>query len=261
MLVLAGLGINCDDETAFAFERAGARAEVVHVNDLVDERKRLKDYQIVAFPGGFSYGDDTGAGNALANRIRNHLWDEVREFVEGDRLMIGICNGFQVMVNLGLLPGIDGRYGDRRVALINNDEPRYLGRWVDLAFMGKGPWVDGLDRMSLPIAHGEGKFYCDGKTLHDINDGKLVAARYVRGDVCNAQELPSNPNGSLENIAGITDPSGKLMGLMPHPERAIDFTHLPNWTLLREEYKRAGRELPDEGDGMKIFRNGVGYFE
>ena len=261
VLVLGGYGINCEDETKFAFERAGARVDIIHVNDLIDGRRRLKDYQILAFPGGFSYGDDTGAGNAMANRIKNHLWDEVREFVEGDNLAIGICNGFQVMANLGLLLGVDGKYGERQVALVSNDEPRYLDRWVDLAFMGKGPWTVGLNRLSLPIAHGEGKFYCERDVLDKINDGGLVAARYVRGEVCNAQLLPSNPNGSLENIAGITDSSGRLIGMMPHPERAVDFTQLPNWTLTKEQYKRAGRELPSEAGGIEIFRNGVRYFE
>lgn len=261
VLVLTGYGVNCDEETGFAFERAGANAELVHINDIIDSRKKLKDYQILAFPGGFSYGDDTGAGNALANRVRNHLWDDVREFVEGDRLAIGICNGFQVMANLGLLPALDGKYGDRQVALVNNDVPRYLDRWVDLAFMGNSPWVSGLDRLSLPIAHGEGKFYADREMLQKIREKGLVASRYVRGDVCNAQELPFNPNGSLEDIAGITDESGRLLGMMPHPERSIDFTQLPNWTLLKEQYKRAGKEIPDGESGLQIFKNGVRYFE
>jgi len=261
VLVLTGYGINCDEETGFAFDKAGAKSKIVHINDLIDGRNKLRDYQIFAFPGGFSYGDDTGAGNALANRVRNHLWDEVLDFVEGDRLMFGICNGLQVMANLGLLPAVNGNYGDRQVALVNNDIPRYLDRWVDLAFMGKSPWVSGLGRLSLPIAHAEGKFYANREMLRKIEEKGLVVSRYVRGDVCNAQELPSNPNGSLENIAGIMDESGRLLGIMPHPERAIDFTQLPNWTLLREKYKRTGREIPEDADGLRIFKNGVRYFE
>jgi len=268
-LVLTGYGINCDEETRFAFERAGANAELVHINDLIDGHRKLNDYQILAFPGGFSYGDDTGAGNALANRIRNHLWDEVRGFVEEDHLAIGICNGFQVMANLGILPAIDGRYGDRQVALVQNDVPRYLDRWVDLEFQAnadsklriKSPWINGLWGMSLPIAHGEGKFYCDSKTLQEVKEKKLIAVKYVGGGVCFDQRLKVNPNGSLEDIAGITDESGRLLGMMPHPERAIDFTQLPNWTLLKEKYKREGRPIPKEGGGLNIFRNGVRYFE
>jgi phosphoribosylformylglycinamidine synthase len=260
-LILTGYGINCDEETKFAFEKAGARAELVHINDLIDKHKKLEDYQILAFPGGFSYGDDTGAGNALANRIRNHLWEEVKEFVEKENLAIGICNGFQVMTNLGLLPAIDRQYGNRQVALVNNNSARYYDRWVDLKLEGKSPWTEGINEISLPIAHGEGKFYADDKTLEQINLKKLIVARYVKGEICNYQNLEANPNGSLDDIAGITDETGRVMGMMPHPERAIDFTHLPNWTFLKEKYKREGKEIPEEGDGMKIFRNGVNYFE
>ena len=261
VLALTGYGINCDEETKFAFEKAGAKTDIVHINDLIDGHRRLGDYQILAFPGGFSYGDDTGSGNALANRIRNHLWDEVKRFVDDDHLAIGICNGFQVMVNLGLLPALNGNYGERRVALVHNDSARYLDRWVDLQFQGSSPWIKGIDRMSVPIAHGEGKFFVDDYTLAELRDKGIVAARYVTGDICNYQSLPANPNGSLDNIAGITDESGRLIGMMPHPERAIDFTHLPHWTLLREQYKREGKELPREGSGMKIFENAVAYFE
>lgn len=260
-LVLTGYGINCDEETSFALERAGAESKLVHINDLIDNRKQLSLYQILAFPGGFSYGDDTGAGNALANKVRNHLWEELREFVEKDRLVIGICNGFQAMTNLGLLPAFDGRYGERQAALIHNDSARYIDRWVDLEFSGESPWVRGLSKMPLPIAHGEGKFYMenDRDKLLLLAKG-LVAVKYVHGEICRDQGLPANPNGAFNDIAGITDESGRILGLMPHPERAIDFTHLPNWTLQREQYKRAGKEMPREGPGIQIFKNGVSYF-
>jgi len=259
VLVLTGYGINCDEETKFAFEKAGAKADLVHINDLIETPKRLDDYQIVAFPGGFSYGDDTGSGNALAWKIRNNLG--IERFTEDNRLVIGICNGFQVLVNLGLLPAVDGKYGHRQVALNHNDSARYLDRWVDLDFNGKSPWTKDVGRISLPIAHGEGNFYASSEVLKEINARGLVAARYVEGDICKYQSLPANPNGSLENIAGITDETGKVFGLMPHPERAISFTQLPNWTLLREQYRRAGKEIPEEARGIKIFENGVKYFE
>jgi len=260
VLVLTGYGINCDEETQFAFEKAGAKADLVHVNDLIDRHRKLSDYQILAFPGGFSYGDDTGAGNALANRTRNHLWDDVKTFVESDKLAIGICNGFQIMANLGLLPAIDGNYGERQVTLVHNDSARYIDRWVDLEFQNHSVWTHGLERVSFPIAHGEGKFHTDSKTLKIINDKGLVAARYIQGEICEAESLPSNPNGSLENIAAIHDESGRLMGMMPHPERAIDFIQLPHWTLLREQLKREGKEIPPEASGIYIFKNGVDYF-
>jgi len=261
-LILTGYGINCDEETKFAFEKAGSRADLVHINDLIENSKRLSRYQILAFPGGFSYGDDTGAGNALANKVRNHLWNEFTGFVQKDKLVIGICNGFQVITNLGLLPAFDGNYGVREVALVHNESARYQDRWVDLKFSNPNSvWTKGLENMSLPIAHGEGKFYADHDTLNVLKQKGLVAARYIQGEICEYQNLPANPNGSLDDIAGITDESGRILGMMPHPERAIDFTHLPNWTLLREQLKRSGKQLPKEADGIKIFRNGVNYFK
>jgi len=153
VLVLTGYGINCDEETQFAFQQAGAKADIVHINDLIDGRKKLGDYQILTLPGGFSYGDDTGSGNALANRIKNNLWEEVQKFVEGDHLLLGICNGFQVLANLGLLPATEQQYGKQQVALTHNTTARYICRWVDLKFTGESPWVKGIDSMSLPIAH------------------------------------------------------------------------------------------------------------
>ncbi len=260
VLALTGYGINCEEETKFAFENAGAHAEIAHINDLIDKKKKLEDYQILAFPGGFSYGDDTGSGNAYANRVRNHLWEQIETFVNGDNLMIGICNGFQIMVNLGLLPALD-KYGKREVALTNNESARYMDRWVDLEFSGKGPWVKDIETISLPIAHGEGKLYAENDVLDKIKNNDQIAARYVEGEICRYQNLIPNPNGSIENIAGITDRSGRFLGMMPHPERAINFMHLPNWPLLKEKYKREGKELPEEGPGMKIFRNAVKYFE
>jgi len=259
VLVLTGYGINCDDETKFAFEKAGATADLVHINDLIETPKKLESYQIVAFPGGFSYGDDTGSGNALAWKIRNNLG--IERFTAGNKLIIGICNGFQVLVNLGLLHALDGQYGQRQVALNHNVSARYLDRWVDLEFKGRSHWTKDIGRISLPIAHGEGKFYADPEVLDQINRKGLVAAKYIEGEICRQQRLTTNPNGSLEDIAGITDETGRIFGLMPHPERAISFTQLPHWTFLREQYTRAGREIPKEAGGIKIFKNGVDYFE
>lgn len=259
VLVLTGYGINCDEETKFAFEKAGAKADLVHVNDLIESPKKLKDYQIPAFPGGFSFGDDTGSGNALAWKIKNNLG--IERFIEDDKLVIGICNGFQVLENLGLLPALNGQYGQRQVALTHNDSARYSDRWVDLEFSGKSPWVQGIQRISLPIAHGEGNFYASPEILKEINAKGLVAARYIEGEICKYQSLPANPNGSLEDIAGITDETGKIFGLMPHPERALFFTQLLHWTFLKEKYRREKKEVPNDADGIKIFINGVNYFK
>lgn len=260
VLVLTGYGINCEEETRFVFEKSGANADIVHINDLIDKKKKLEDYQILAFPGGFSYGDDTGSGNAFANRVRNNLWDSIEDFVKSDNFVIGICNGFQIMVNLGLLPALNN-YGEREVALVHNSSARYVDRWVDLEFKGKGPWIKDVGTISVPVAHGEGKFYASDEILKQINDNNQVACKYVKGEISEYQNINPNPNGSLENIAGITDRSGRLFGMMPHPERAARFTNLPNWPLLREKYVREGKEIPKDGPGLKIFRNAVQYFE
>lgn len=252
VLVISGYGLNCEEETAFAFKLAASEADIVHINDLIALPKKLKQYQILAFPGGFSYGDDTGAGKAFANRIKNNLWKEVHDFIKNDHLVIGICNGFQVMANLGLLD---------EVALTHNDSARYLVRWVDLKVNNKSPWLRGIKTISLPIAHGEGKFFAPSEILNQLEKKRLIALQYIKGEICEYQNLKSNPNGSLKDIAGIIDTSGRLLGLMPHPERAIFFTHLPHWPYLKEKYKRAGKKIPRYGPGLQIFKNGVEYFK
>lgn len=261
VLVFSGYGLNCEEETKFSFEKAGAQAEIVHINDLIDCRKDLENYGILAFPGGFSYGDDTGSGNAFANKVRNHLWEKIEKFVQKDGLVIGICNGFQILVNLGLLPAFNKNYGERKVALLHNDSARYTVRWVDLGIKNNTPWLLGIKNISLPIAHGEGKFFAEEKTLEKLKEKNLIAAKYVKGEICNYQSLDANPNGSLENIAAITDETGKILGMMPHPERAIFFTQLPNWPYIKEERLRKGKEIPTIGPGLKIFQNAVNYFK
>ena len=258
-LILSGYGINCEDETARAFNRAGAQADIVHINDLIAQPTRLNDYQILAIPGGFSFGDDLGSGKAFAAKVNNHLQDKMREFATDDKLIIGICNGFQILVALGLTPALDGKYGERQVALLHNESARYIDRWVDVECSGSSPWVQNLGTISVPIAHGEGKFYANPATLQTLNQKGLIAARYVTGQACEYQNLAANPNGTLENIAGITDESGRIFGLMPHPERAQDFTQLPWWPLYKRQHK--GETLPCEGPGLGLFRNAVNYFK
>lgn len=261
VLVFSGYGLNCEEETAHAFNLAGGQAEIVHINDLIDGRKKLSNYQILAFPGGFSYGDDTGSGNAYANKLKNHLWRDLIKFIEGDHLVIGICNGFQIITNLGLLPAFTSHYGKREVALTYNDNARYTVRWVDLTIAGSTPWLAGMSHISLPIAHGEGKFFAPQEVLKKLKAKNMIAAKYAKGEICQYQNLPANPNGSLENIAGITDETGRILGIMPHPERAIFFTNLPNWPLLKEKYVRDGKKIPEFGPGLKIFQNSAKYFK
>lgn len=250
-LVFSGYGLNCEEETRFAFELAGARADIVHINDLIENKKKLQDYQILAFPGGFSYGDDTGSGKAYANKVRNHLYDELERFVGEDKLVIGICNGFQIITSLGLLPG----------ALTFNDSARYLDRWVDIKIEGKSPWLKGIKTLMIPIAHGEGKYYADNKTLSDLKKEKSIAAKYVRGEICRYQNLEANPNGSLEDVAGVLGYGGRVLGMMPHPERAMFFHQLPHWPYLKEKYMREGKLVPKDGPGINIFQNAVKYFQ
>lgn len=251
VIVLSGYGLNCEEETKFAFETAGAVADIVHINDLIANKQRLNKYQIMVFPGGFSYGDDTGSGKAYANKMKNHLSKELQEFVKEDKLVLGICNGFQILTNLGLLPG----------ALTFNDSARYLDRWVDIKIEGISPWLVDIKTLTIPIAHGEGKYYADAKTLKKLNSEKAVAARYYKGEMCKYQDLPANPNGAIEDIAGILGYNGRVLGMMPHPERSMFFHQLPNWPYLKEKYRREKKATPTEGPGLQIFKNAVNYFK
>lgn len=254
VVVLSGYGLNCEEETKLAFELAGARADIVHIADLIADKRRLGKYQIMAIPGGFAFGDDTGSGKAYANKLKNNLWKEMEEFFARDTLTIGICNGFQVLTQLGVLPG----------ALLANDSVRYIDRWVDLAVSPaaakKSPWLSGIRKLSLPIAHGEGKYYADARTLARLNKNKQIGMKYVKGEICAHQGLVANPNGALENAACVTSEDGRIIGMMPHPERGMFFTQLPHWTWLAERLRRTGEPLPQEAAGLQIFRNAVKYF-
>lgn len=260
VLVFSGYGLNSEEETAFGFELAGATTDIVHINDLVDRICDLKSYQILAFPGGFSYGDDTGAGNAYANKVRNHLWVEVQKFISQDKLVIGICNGCQIVSNLGLVPAFSRRYGERQVALLHNESARLVTRWTDMKVMTKSPWLDGIDQLSLPIAHGEGKFSATKENLSQLHDKKQIALQYISGNVSNYLDVPANPNGSIDDIAAIIDETGRVLGIMPHPERGMFFVQRPDSSYLKEEYRRAGKPLPEFSDGLQIFKNAVKYF-
>jgi len=261
VLVFSGYGLNSEEETAYGFELAGASTDIVHINDIVDGKYKLDNYQILSFPGGFAYGDDTGAGNAYAHKVKNHLWDSVSKFVQKDNLVIGICNGCQIVANLGLIPAYDENYGKQQVALINNKSARFITRWTDMKVVSKSPWLIGIDKISLPVAHGEGKFFASEEILQKLHKNKQIALQYITGGMSTYLDLPANPNGAIDDIAGITDATGKILGLMPHPERGMFFNQLPNWQFLKEKYNREGRELPKDGPGLQIFKNAVQYFK
>jgi len=219
---MSGYGLNCEEETKFAFEKAGGVADIVHINDLIGRPKMLSEYQILAFPGGFSYGDDTGSGKAYANKFKNHLSKELKEFLSRDTLAIGICNGFQIMTNLGILPG----------GLTYNKNGKYLDRWVDLKVVGTSPWLKNIKTISLPIAHGEGWFTTrDPDLIQELKKNDQIAFQY--SDENGKVSDESNPNGSIESIAGICNPMGNVIALMPHPERTSNgdpyFLSLKTW--------------------------------
>jgi len=247
VLVLRGPGTNCDGETVFAFEQAGAEAERVHINRLVSKEVNLMDYQVMAVPGGFTYGDDVAAGKVLANELKLKLGEQVNRFVDDGRLIIGICNGFQILVKAGLLPRLK-KNQSQRLTLTNNDSGKFECRWVYLGVNPKSPCVftKGMESMYVPVAHGEGKFTGNLKTINNANE-----VVYYMDDKGNRKAgYPWNPNGSERNIAGICDDSGRIFALMPHPERHIRGTQHPQWT-------RFGAKK--HGDGFPVFMNAVKY--
>ncbi len=260
-LIMSGFGINSEMETKEALARAGMASDIVHINDLISGRRKLSEYRLLVFPGGFSYGDDTGAGNAYANRVRNNLKEDLMEFLDGDNLVLGICNGFQILANLGLVPAFDKTYA-RDIALMPNRGGRLECRFVILKPAADNLWTSGIERITCPVAHGEGNFSCSKETLQRIRKQKMIAFTYCREDLSPADgEYPFNPNGSVEDIAGITSSDGKVLGLMPHPERAMEFTNLYDWPLLKERMKRESIPLPAESGNMQVFRNVVAYFQ
>ena len=256
VLILTGLGLNCEAETDAAFRSVGAASEQVHLLDVLDGTgPKLTDYHVLAFIGGFAFGDHLGAGFVFANKIRWRLYDQLLAFIERGGLALGICNGFQTMVRLGLLPGLDGDYRTPRATLAPNERLGYRNAWVRLAFDTDSPcvWTRGLRRMDLPARHGEGRFLTETpQLLARLEAGAQVVARYVGPDDRPTEEWPHNPNGSPHGVAGICDPSGRLFGMMPHPDAYLYPFHHPRW-----ERRRFEGALPAEGEGLQIFRNGV----
>ncbi len=260
--VLRTAGTNCDQETAAAFKLAGADMELLHINRLVSGARTLDDFHILALPGGFSYGDDIASGKIFANELRFKLADSLRKFIDDGKLIIGICNGFQILVKSGLLPGSTELKQD--TSLIINDSGKFEDRWVYLRPSGRCIWTKGLKKIIyLPVAHGEGKFVArDKKVLNRLKKNKQIVFQY-----CDAQGkltgYPDNPNGSTENIAGICDETGRIIGLMPHPERHLfSAQHPRNWNLKARAgdglwlCQEDGKPLPP---GLQIFKNGVKY--
>jgi phosphoribosylformylglycinamidine synthase len=256
-LIITGLGLNCEAETRAAVRGAGVEPDMIHLTDLLDgaAARRLPDYHLLFFIGGFAFGDHVAAGFVFANKIRHRLYDDLLAFIQGGGLAMGICNGFQTMVRLGMLPGLDGDYRTPRATLAPNDRLGYRNAWVRLTVDPESPcvWTRGLRSIELPSRHGEGKFLCASESiLEQMERGRQVVARYASEDGSPTEAWPDNPNGSPGGIAGICDPSGRLFGLMPHPDAYLYPWHHPRW-----QHQRLAGSLPEEGTGMVIFRNGV----
>jgi phosphoribosylformylglycinamidine synthase subunit PurQ / glutaminase len=254
-IVLRAAGINCDLETQHALELAGAQADRIHINRIIEDKSLLDQYQIMVIPGGFSYGDDVAAGKILANQIRHHLYDQVQKFIDDGKLVLGICNGFQVLVKTGILPFPDT--SGQAVTVTYNDSNKFEDRWVYLAPQtDKCVFIEPARRIYLPIAHGEGKLVTkDPQVLEKLQTDGFVAFKYV-DENGNEGGYPINPNGSMASIAGLTDSTGRVLGLMPHPERHIRNTQHPRWTRIKTQ--DPGHKTTD-GDGMTIFNNAVKY--
>lgn len=260
-LVLRAAGVNCDEETAYALELAGAAAERIHINALAEGPQVMDNFQILVIPGGFSFGDDISAGRILAQELTLRLRDEVARFAQADKLVLGICNGFQVLVKTGMLPAGPSALGDTTsgngaVTLTNNDSGRFECRWVYLSgsssrcvFTRDLDASDGGYRVYLPVAHAEGKLVADSDTtITHMQDNDQIVFRYCNADG-STPDYPANPNGSQDHIAACCDPTGRIMGMMPHPERFVRATQHPRWTSTNVA----------AADGLKIFTSAVRY--
>ena len=243
VIILRAPGTNCDAETAFAFEQAGAITETLHINRLLENPLLFERFQILCIPGGFSYGDDLGAGRIFGNQIQHHLDEALAQFKADGKLILGICNGFQVLMKSPVLLPPDGA-GGPAATLTLNDSGRYNDCWVRLETRGrKCVFLAGIERMYLPVAHAEGKFVTRNEAvLRQLDAAGQLVLRYVHAD---------NPNGAMADVAGVCDTTGRVLGLMPHPERHIDPTQHPRWTR---------GEAGTVGDGLQVLQNAVTYF-
>jgi phosphoribosylformylglycinamidine synthase len=251
ILILRAPGTNCDQETAHAFSLAGGVPESWHINRLLEESRRIADYQVLCLPGGFSYGDDVAAGRILGNQIQHHLTGVLEDFRAANKLILGICNGFQILLKTNLLAPPDREGATATLTL--NDSGKFEARWVRLRVeANRCVFLQSIREMELPVAHGEGKFVTrDDKILANMQASGQLVMRYAAAAGSGGVSYPANPNGAMADVAGVCDETGHVFGLMPHPERFVDPTQHPRWT------REPGRET---GDGLRVFQNAVRYF-
>ncbi len=256
VLVITGFGLNCERETAAAFEYCGATPEQVHLNDILSGSRKLDEFQILAFIGGFSFGDHIGSGTVFANKVKYNLKEQLEQFIADGKLIIGICNGFQTLTRLGLAPALGAEYFEQQVALAHNDCGTFRDDWVYLKADPASPCVftKGIDIIRLPIRHGEGKLVAEENVIEELEAKKLAAVKYCNVDGTDAVKFPANPNGSIKSIAGVCDETGRVFGLMPHPEAFLSPFNSPDWSQ-----QKADGVLPKEGEGVVFFRNAVDY--
>lgn len=263
-IVISGYGINCEIEMAEACKISGADVvDIIHMSDILHGDVNIKDYNFINLPGGFLDGDNLGAAQMCAHRIKTSkiistgekLIDQFISVINNGGIILGICNGFQLLVKLGLLPGFDRRYGERTVSLTQNDSARFEDRWVYCKINKESQCIftQNMDYIELPVRHGEGKFVAiNGETLKRLEDENLVVLRYAnRGSGNESMDYPENPNGSINSIAGICDPTGRIMGLMPHPEAFWSYVNHPGWT--RKD------NFSGEGMGLIFFKNAINF--
>ena len=263
-LVITGFGINCEEEMAAAYTLAGAEATIVHLNDILVEGFSIHDFDVLNFPGGFSFGDDIASGKVLANKILHRklrsgktFIDEIRKFLEQKKYILGVCNGFQVLVKMGLLPDVFENL-DQEVTLTRNDSGKFEDRWCvcKVSPETNSPFLQGIEQLPMPVRHGEGKLiFKDEAVRQTILEHGLNCLSYTDVEGNPTDEYPLNPNGSELNCAGLTDKSGQILGMMPHPEAFLSLYNHPNWGQL----KRQNPDMSEEGDGLRLFKNIVAH--
>lgn len=265
-LVITGFGINCEEEMAAAYHLAGATADIVHLNEILLGQVSIHQYDILNFPGGFSFGDDLASGKVVSNKIKfkklpsgKVLLDEIKQFLADGKYILGVCNGFQMLVRMGLLPNTNSDF-EPEATLSNNNSGKFEDRWVycKVNNAAQTPFLKGITQMALPARHGEGKLiFMDDEMRAKVSKEHLNCLTYCTEDGVETAEYPANPNGADLNCAGLTNPTGQVLGLMPHPEAYLSLYNNPNWGQI----KRNNPDITEEGEGLKIFTNIVEHIK